>query len=194
MKVFIHGLRGLGVETAKNLILAGPKSVTISDRTLVELTDLGSNFYLTHDHIGKTTREEACLPHLKELNPYVTVEAFQGDITPEALSDFTVVVLTDTWDLKFITAVNEAVRAKNNGFIFAHSSGLFGSVFVDFSDKFTVFDATGEEVKQAIIAGISNDEHGLVNTTEDKRHGFQDGDWVTFKEVLGMTEVNDKIF
>jgi ubiquitin-activating enzyme E1 len=86
------------------------------------------------------------------------------------------------------------VRAKGNGFILAHSSGLFGSTFVDYSDKFTINDPTGEEPKQTIIAGITNDADGLVNTTEDKRHGFSDGDFVTFKEVLGMTEVNDKVF
>ena len=31
MKVLIVGMRGLGVETAKNLILAGPASVTFYD-------------------------------------------------------------------------------------------------------------------------------------------------------------------
>jgi ubiquitin-activating enzyme E1 len=50
------------------------------------------------------------------------------------LSDFSVVVLTDVWDLKYITEVNEAVRTKGHGFILAHSSGLYGSTFVDFSD------------------------------------------------------------
>lgn len=29
---------------------------------------------------------------------------------------------------------------------------------------------------------------------EDKRHGFEDGDYVRFKEVKGMTEVNGPIF
>jgi len=33
MKVLIVGMRGLGVETAKNLILAGPNSVDLHDPT-----------------------------------------------------------------------------------------------------------------------------------------------------------------
>ena len=33
MKVLIVGMRGLGVEIAKNLILAGPNAVTIYDPT-----------------------------------------------------------------------------------------------------------------------------------------------------------------
>jgi len=31
MKVFLYGMRGVGLETAKNLILAGPRQVTICD-------------------------------------------------------------------------------------------------------------------------------------------------------------------
>jgi ubiquitin-activating enzyme E1 len=46
LKVLIIGQRGLGVETAKNLILAGPKSVTLHDPTTVAINDLSSNFYL----------------------------------------------------------------------------------------------------------------------------------------------------
>jgi len=45
MKVFICGLRGVGLETAKNLILAGPNKVTISDDNIVTINDLGSNFF-----------------------------------------------------------------------------------------------------------------------------------------------------
>lgn len=52
-------------------------------------------------------------------------------------------------------------------------------------------DATGEEVKQAIVAGITQEQQGLVSTHEDKRHGFMDGDYVTFREVEGMSQVNE---
>lgn len=46
MKVLIIGQRGLGVETAKNLILAGPHTVHVYDPTTVTINDLGANFYL----------------------------------------------------------------------------------------------------------------------------------------------------
>ena len=39
MKVLIVGMRGLGVEIAKNLIIVGPKSVTVYDPTQVSVTD-----------------------------------------------------------------------------------------------------------------------------------------------------------
>ena len=59
MKVLIVGARGLGVETAKNLILAGPAQVDIYDPAIVRIEDLGSNFYLTEAHVGKVSRAEA---------------------------------------------------------------------------------------------------------------------------------------
>jgi len=37
LKILIVGMRGLGVETAKNIILAGPKRVDIWDDKLVEI-------------------------------------------------------------------------------------------------------------------------------------------------------------
>lgn len=46
MKVFIQGLRGVGIETAKNLILAGPAEVVLYDENYIQISDLGSNFYL----------------------------------------------------------------------------------------------------------------------------------------------------
>lgn len=68
--------------------------------------------------------------------------------------------------------------------------GLYGFTFVDFGAKFSVFDATGEDPKHAIISAITNDNPGQVTTHEEKRHGFVDGDHVKFKEVEGMKEVN----
>jgi ubiquitin-activating enzyme E1 len=55
MKVLIVGLRGLGVECAKNLILAGPASVDIFDPTIVKINDMGSNFYIKDEHVGKVS-------------------------------------------------------------------------------------------------------------------------------------------
>ena len=41
-KVLISGMRGLGVEIAKNLVLAGVKSVIVQDSNTVEYADLSS--------------------------------------------------------------------------------------------------------------------------------------------------------
>ena len=57
LEILIYGMRGLGVEIAKNIILAGPHKVVILDSNIVSLNDLGSNFYLNESHIGKTRRD-----------------------------------------------------------------------------------------------------------------------------------------
>ena len=60
----------VGVETLKNLILPGIGSFTIVDEALVEEEDLGVNFFLTEDSLGKSRAEE-CSNLLRELNPEV---------------------------------------------------------------------------------------------------------------------------
>lgn len=64
LKVLIVGMRGLGVECAKNLILAGPASVAIYDLTIVSINDLGANFYLKEEHVGKVSRATGSIDQL----------------------------------------------------------------------------------------------------------------------------------
>ena len=64
------GPGAVGIETLKNLILPGVGSFTIVDEALVEEKDLGVNFFLHEDSIGKPRAEE-CTKLLKELNPDV---------------------------------------------------------------------------------------------------------------------------
>ena len=59
MEVLVSGLRGVGIEAAKNLILLGVGSITIHDNAVVQVQDLGSNFYLSQEDVGNKTRAEA---------------------------------------------------------------------------------------------------------------------------------------
>ena len=60
----------VGVETLKNLILPGVGSFTIVDEAVVEQEDLGVNFFLTEESLGRSRAEE-CSDLLRELNPEV---------------------------------------------------------------------------------------------------------------------------
>jgi len=71
--VLIVGLNGLGVEVAKNVILAGVKSVTLHDTNPTSWSDLAAQFYLSEADIGKP-RAAACVTKLAELNRYVKVK------------------------------------------------------------------------------------------------------------------------
>ena len=72
--VLISGMTGLGMEIAKNAILAGIKSVTIHDTRNCTMGDLASAFYLNESCIGKN-RALSCLQQLTSLNDYVSVSA-----------------------------------------------------------------------------------------------------------------------
>ena len=61
-KILIIGLRGLGFEVCKNIILAGPKNLTIFDNNTLKINDLSSNFCLEEKDVKlKKRRDESCL-------------------------------------------------------------------------------------------------------------------------------------
>ena len=87
LKVLLFGLRGLGVEVAKNLVLAGPAAVTLVDGKFmvptdssslprhcwshccwpdddVAIGDLGANFFLTEEDVGKA-KASACVTKVR---------------------------------------------------------------------------------------------------------------------------------
>ncbi|XP_064473449.1 ubiquitin-like modifier-activating enzyme 1 isoform X2 [Ornithodoros turicata] len=186
--VLICGMRGLGVEIAKNIILSGVKSVTVYDTGVCELADLSSQFFLSEASLGKN-RASACLSSLVELNTYVTVSAYDGPLTEEYLARFQVVVLTDT-ALEEQLRISAFTHAKNISLIVADTRGLFGQIFCDFGESFRVVDTNGEQPVSTMIASISKDKEAVVTCLEETRHGFEDGDYVAFTEVQGMTEIN----
>lgn len=186
--VLISGLGGLGVEIAKNVILAGVKSVTLHDEALCTIADLSSQFYLTEADVGKN-RAEVCCQQLSELNTYVPTRSYTGELTQEFLKKFRVVVLTAS-TLAEQMRINEITHVNDIAFITADTRGLFAQVFCDFGEEFTVVDTNGEPCASAMVASISKDTEGLVTCVDDTRHGLEDGDYVTFSEVQGMTELN----
>lgn len=66
--VFIYGLRGVGFEVAKNLILAGPRKVVIYDENICQINDLASNFYITEEDVkSKKRRDYASIKNYRSL-------------------------------------------------------------------------------------------------------------------------------
>lgn len=182
--VLIVGMKGLGAEIAKNICLAGVKSVTIHDPAQTTKSDLGTQFFLRDSDIGKP-RDLCTRPRLAELNSYVPVRVLGKDLTVESLSAFQVVVVTHL-PLSKQLELNEFTHRHSIKFISADVKGLFGSVFCDFGAEFTVSDVTGEQPVSGMVVSIDNSEEGLVATLDESRHGLEDGDYVTFTEVQGM--------
>lgn len=202
MNILIYGLRGVGIETSKNLILAGPKSLTIFDPNPTKINDLTSNFFLKEeDCINKKRRDEASLPSLIELNPYVNISIMEGnniinDIKKK-LKDpqlkYNLVVITEFLLRKDIEEIDELCRNNNIGFILSLELGIYGFIFVDFGNNFIINDETGEEVKEYLIEKITKEKKGKVsiNTSLSGNIKLTSNDLVSFKEIKGMTELNN---
>lgn len=75
---------------AKNLILAGVKSVTLHDEGTVELWDMSSNFIFSEEDLGKN-RALASFQKLQELNNAVAVSTLTTKLAKDQLSDFQVI-------------------------------------------------------------------------------------------------------
>ena len=67
----------VGVETLKNLILPGVGNFTVVDEAKVTESDLGVNFFLEEESLGRSRAEECC-KYLNELNPEVNGHAIES--------------------------------------------------------------------------------------------------------------------
>jgi len=189
LKVCIIGLRGVGIETAKNLILAGPELVDIHDDAKCEIADLGCNFYLTQDDIERgTSRAQACLPKLQKLNPNVDIKQHSGHFEPAHLDKYDVVVCCDDrlpeQALKDFNDHCRNHKPRAIVFMVAHIQGATGSVFTDFGPSHTILDGDGEPTRTLIVDSILNNQENGTVTIDGKRHLLSDGDHVRFSEVI----------
>lgn len=75
--VLIVGLKGLGVEIAKNIALAGVKSLTLYDPAPAAIADLSSQFFLRLEDVGKP-RAAVTAPRVAELNAYTPVSVHES--------------------------------------------------------------------------------------------------------------------
>ncbi|XP_074486264.1 ubiquitin-like modifier-activating enzyme 6 [Sebastes fasciatus] len=194
--VFLSGMGGLGIEIAKNIVLAGVKAVTLHDIKQCETWDLGSNFFIRkEDVLSQRRRVEAVCPRVAELNPYVHVDmsssALDDNTDLSFLVKYQCVVLTEA-RLSLQKRVNEFCHSQRPPirFIGCDAYGICVRVFCDFGDEFEVSDPTGEEPKEIFIQSITQDNPGVVTCMDNQPHGLQTGQSVVFREVNGMVEVN----
>lgn len=104
---------------------------------------------------------------------------------------FNVVTYTEIYEnIDKIIEVNEFCRARNIGFILSLPYGAAGFTFLDYGTDFSINDADGEDTKAFIVVNATQTNPCIVTVHEDKRHKFQDGDYVSFREVEGMIELN----
>ena len=197
LKILIIGLRGLGVEIAKDIIVSGPNKVTIIDPNKVIIEDLGSNFYLSEKDIGKR-RDEACLEKLQKLNKYVNVDYFKDfssinnieDLKDNIITNYNVIVVTELISKENILFLDNISRNNKICLIYSLICGLSSLIFTDFGPNFTIYDENCFEKRKFYIKKIERSEKGLVEIEWNKQKSPNIKKYIIFKEVEGMTEIN----
>ena len=192
LKYLVVGIRGLGFEIAKNLILAGPNEVILFDDKLVNINDLGSNLYFEEANIGKIRRDKACEKKFSELNPYVKVKALEKFEINDCLY-YDVIIITEIMfssDILFL--INEKMREKNKGFIFCANLGLSVFGFSDFGKHFQILDEDGQELSIFYINDISVKENKLIMEIDisNTSKRLKSQAYIKFRDVEGMIELN----
>lgn len=204
--IFLSGAGALGIEIAKNLVLAGCKTFTLHDNKPITYRDLSGQFFLNleedllNEKRKKRTRGEACLPRLKQLNYYVKCNLAPVEPLPLdeptmeqwGLSSYEVIILTEATDLE-IAAFDDYCRKTSKKLIVADAYGVFTRVFNDFGPTFEVLDKNGEELQDVMIKSIETGaDEALVELLPHTKHKFEDGDEVLITGVEGMLTEDGK--
>ena len=193
LNILILGLRGLGVEIAKDIIVSGPNKVTLFDPKEVTIEDLGSNFYFSQKDIGKR-RDKSCLDKLKELNKYVKVNFLNGssiqNIIGKINENYNVIIITEIISKIDIILLDELSRKNKISLIYCAICGLSSFIFTDFGTNFTIFDEYCFKKRKFFIKNIEKSEKGLVEIEWNKDKNPFIKDYVLFKDVEGMEEIN----
>merc|ERR1712018_1117311 len=143
--ILVAGMRGLGNEVAKNLVLAGVKSMTILDHETLTKEDNVSSFLAPTEEVGKN-RAEASLERLKQRNPMVEISADKDNLDAKEkdfFSAFDVVIITN-YPKDVTLKVNNFCRDLKKKFFAGDIFGYFGYSFMDLVKH----DYVEEEIKK----------------------------------------------
>lgn len=180
--VLLIGMRGLGNEIAKNLVLAGIGTLTVLDDGLVTEEDLGTQFLITESNIGQN-RAVAALPGLQKLNPRVELYTDPDDVKeklPEYFHSFDITVATGlTMDV--LCNINMACRAYGRKFYAADTHGMYGFIFADLC----LHDFVVEKPRSNRPTKIGEMETPTrcVTAVESKSEGEAITDIITYRET-----------
>ena len=171
MSVLVLGLDGLGAAVAKDLILTGPKAVSVLDAKIVEPRDLGRNPFLTEASVGGRV-DESCLHQLAALNATMRIDVFRpaaGDGTTVGSPDiaqFDAVVACDGRPMAELEALNALCRATRPAgadatgrecvaFYVGEVRGAVSRMFCDMGPSHEVLDANGMVLPPYNLEGLT---------------------------------------
>ena len=190
LKILIVGMRGLGIEISKNIILAGVKKVDIYDNNKIIINDLTSNFYLEEKDIGQR-RDEISLKKLKELNYNVECDYLKDENYSKHIDEYDIIVITEIMDIDELILVNKLCHEKRKGFIYCLVFGLTFFCFVDYGEHI-IKNSKYTEKKKNFIKDIKKGKNTkIVIDNQNDNLEFDAGNYIIFKDIKGMKQLLD---
>ena len=194
IKVIIIGLRGLGIETSKNIILSGINEIYIFDDNICKISDLSSNFYISENDINKKRRDNSCIEKLRDLNRETQINIFDNiEILKKNIKFFDIVVITEILPTQTIIEINDICRENKKKFIYTSSLGISGFIFNDFGEEHTTYNKKGREPYNFLIKNITKEKNAKVtiNIEKESKSLYEFTDYIIFNNIKGMTQLNN---
>ncbi|KAI3401352.1 hypothetical protein diail_11436 [Diaporthe ilicicola] len=159
--LFNTGSGTVGVEALKNLVLPGIGSFTIIDDATVQEADLGVNFFLDENSLGKS-RAQSCTELLLELNPEVRGEWFPKNKEPlelnnilAASSTFTMIMYTLPIDPAHLKVLENYGTTHLTPLLAIHSAGLYSYFRASLPGPFPIVDTHPDEASTTDLRLLS---------------------------------------
>ncbi|KAM7004039.1 SUMO-activating enzyme subunit 1 [Passerculus sandwichensis] len=183
-RVLLVGLRGLGAEVAKNLILAGVRGLTLLDHQQVSPEDSRAQFLIPAGSQGRN-RAEASLERAQSLNPMVEVRADPESVESkpsEFFTQFDAVCLT-CCSKEAMVRINQICHKNGVKFFSGDVFGYHGFMFCDLGLHEFV------EEKPKVAKGSS----GLEDGPEAKRARLEAPETTMVKKQLQFCPLREAL-
>ncbi|KAF2772706.1 hypothetical protein EJ03DRAFT_324254 [Teratosphaeria nubilosa] len=133
-----------GVEALKNLVLPGIGQFSILDSAAVSEADLGVNFFLDDESLGKFRAEET-VRLLKELNPGVEGHAITEPLetfiaNDKALSPYSLLLVAAPIDPSVLAQIQQHAQTLQIPTFYIHSIGYFSTFSLQLPPAFPIVD------------------------------------------------------
>uniref|UniRef100_A0A8C6WAE4 SUMO-activating enzyme subunit 1 n=1 Tax=Nannospalax galili TaxID=1026970 RepID=A0A8C6WAE4_NANGA len=174
--VLLVGMKGLGAETAKTLILAGVKGLTMLDHEHVSPEDPGAQFLIHTGSVGRN-RAEASLVRAQNLNPMVDVQ-----VDTEDIEKFDAVCLT-CCSRDVIVKVDQICHRNSIKFFTGDVFGYHGYTFANFGEH--------EFVKEK--NKVAKFSHGVEDGPVTKRAKLDSSETIIVKKKVIFCPVKETL-
>ncbi|OQD76685.1 hypothetical protein PENDEC_c004G00823 [Penicillium decumbens] len=134
----------VGVEALKNLVLPGIGAFTIVDPATVTEADLGVNFFLEEESLGKSRAEETCRL-LRELNPDVqgwwnTMPIADLLQAPDFLPQHNLVIVSGPTKRSSLDPLIQQAQGLGIPILYTHSVGFFATFSLQLPAEFPIVE------------------------------------------------------